>query len=343
MKQVAELAGVHASTVSRALNPATRSMVVPSQVARVLKAAKKLGYRLDPVAASLRTGRSNLIGVIVPDLATSVFQPILAGATRRLLAAGFSTLVAYVSSDPDEQVDLVAGLIARRIDGLIVATASNDDPLVAFCLSERLPLVLVNRSERTTRVSAVVSDDLLAMQLSVGHLVELGHRKLGHLAGPSQFSTGSLRRKGFSQALVTHHLDPSDAVIETATAYTREQGAAATRRLLTKDPDITGIVAANDLLALGAYDALRDSNLACPRDISIVGHNDMPLVDLVEPGLTTIRIDHEEMGRQAADLLQQALKEEGGAIRNVVLPPSLVVRGSTAAARRRSGRKITLR
>ena len=340
MKQVAEEAGVHASTVSRALNTTTRPMVVPSQVERVLKAAKKLGYRLDSVAASLRTGRSRLVGMLVPDIATSVFTPILAGATERLSSAGYSVLVAYVGNDAERQQELASGLLARRVDGLIVATASReDDPLVTFCIEEELPIVLVNRTEKTSRVSAVVSDELLGMQLAVDHLYHLGHRKIGHLAGPPEHSTGFLRRQGFKQALSLHGVNASRAPSQSAITYTREEGASATRRLLDQHPDLTAIVAANDLLALGAYDVLRERDLECPKDISIVGHNDMPLVDMVHPPLTTIRISHREMGRQAAELLQQALDGNGSALRNVVLPPELVVRDSTSRARSEADKK----
>jgi len=329
LKQVAAAAGVHASTVSRALNPSTRSMVAPAVVVRVMKAAAHLSYRPDPVAASLRTGRSKLVGILVPDIANTVFAPILSGASERLSAQGYSVIVADVGNDGDRQLDLAAGLVARRVDGLILATVSRDDPLAAFCVERNLPAVLVNRAETMARLSAVVSDDSLGMQLAVDHLVELGHRRIGHLAGPAQHSTGFLRRRGFGHALAAHGLDPAAAPCEVAGAYTREEGAAAMRRLLDAHPGMTAIVAANDLLALGAYDVLRERGLDCPRDLSIVGHNDMPLVDMVQPPLTTVRISHREMGRQAADLLQQAIEEEGISVRNVVLPSRLIVRGST--------------
>jgi LacI family transcriptional regulator len=334
MKEVAELAGVHASTVSRALNPVTRPMVEAAALARVLKAAKKLGYRLDPVAASLRTGRSQLVGILVPDIATSIFTPILAGAAERLAAQGYSMLVGYVR-DADEQLELATGLIARRIDGLIIATASRDDPLVTFCLAQQLPTVLVNRAEKTSRVSAVVSDDVAGMQMAVDHLVALGHRNLGHVAGPQQHSTGFLRRQGFAQALALHGLDPKKPPYEIAGDYTRDQGSNAARRLLAPHPEITAIVAANDLLALGVYDLLRERGLACPQDVSVVGHNDMPLVDLVHPALTTIRISHGEMGHQAADLLLGAIEDGKSLVRNVVLPPKLILRDSTAGPNKR--------
>jgi LacI family transcriptional regulator len=339
MKQVAEAAGVHVSTVSRALNPATCSMVVPSVAGRVLKAAKTLGYRVDPVAASLRTGRSHLVGMLIPDIATNVFAPILSGAIERLSSAGYSVLVAYVSSDPDQQLDLVQGLVARRVDGLILATVTRKDPLVAFCLEQGIPAVLVNRSEQVARLSAVVSDDAAGMRLAVDHLFELGHRRIAHIAGPLQHSTGFLRKAGFTQALGTHGIDPASAPCEVAGTYTREQGRAAAERLLQRHREVTAIVAANDLLALGVYDALRETGRECPKDISVVGHNDMPLVDLVQPGLTTVRISHFEMGKQAADLLEQAIQDPGGAIRNVVLQPVLIVRSSTARPRQASSKK----
>jgi LacI family transcriptional regulator len=343
MKQVAEAAGVHVSTVSRALNPATCSMVVPSVASRVLKAAKTLGYRVDPVAASLRTGRSHLVGMLIPDIATNVFAPILSGAIERLSNAGYSVLVAYVSSDPDQQLDLVQGLVARRVDGLILATVTRKDPLVSFCLEQGIPAVLVNRSEQVARLSAVVSDDAAGMRLAVDHLVELGHRRIAHIAGPLEHSTGFLRKAGFTQSLGTHGIDAASAPCEVAGTYSREQGRAAAERLLQRHREVTAIVAANDLLALGAYDALRVSGRECPKDISVVGHNDMPLVDLVQPGLTTVRISQFEMGRQAADLLEQAIQDPGGAIRNVVLQPVLIVRSSTARPRQTTSKKSAVK
>ena len=121
---------------------------------------------------------------------------------------------------------------------------------------------------------------------------------------------------------------------EITNAYSRDEGAKATLRLLNRHPDITAIAAANDLLALGAYDAVAKMEFKCPEDISIVGHNDMPLMDIVRPGLTTIRISHKEMGHVAADLLLQAIDQPGRSPRNIVLPPQLVIRQSTAALKR---------
>lgn len=333
LKHVAEAAGVHASTVSRALNPATRHMVVPEVAERVTKLAKSLGYRPNLMAAGLRTGRSKLIGALVPDIANTVFSPILSGASTSLAAQGYSILVADVGTNPARHLELANQLVARRIDGFILATVSRDDPIVDFCLEQNLPAVLVNRAEERRRLSAVVSDDALGMQLAVDHLVALGHRRIGHLAGPETVSTGHLRRKGFYDAIALHGLAAADCPSEATTAYSREEGARAALQLLASTPEITAIVAANDLLALGAYDAAAQIGRSVPRDLSIVGHNDMPLVDMVAPPLTTVRISHQEIGRVAADLLLQQLKGADHSTRNIVLAPTLIVRGSTAAAR----------
>ncbi|KGB56286.1 LacI family transcription regulator [Sphingopyxis sp. LC81] len=335
LKHVAEAAGVHASTVSRALNPATRHMVVPEVAERVAKLAGSLGYRPNLMAAGLRTGRSQLIGALVPDIANTVFSPILSGASASLAAQGYSILVADVGTNPARHLELANQLVARRIDGFILATVSRDDPIVDFCLEQNLPAVLVNRAEERRRLSAVVSDDTLGMQLAVDHLVALGHKRIGHLAGPETISTGHLRRKGFYDAIALHGLAAGNCPSEATEAYSREEGLRAGERLLASAPDITAIVAANDLLALGAYDAAARGGRSVPDDLSIVGHNDMPLVDMVAPPLTTVRISHQEIGRVAADLLLQQLTGKEYSTRNIVLAPTLIVRGSTATARGR--------
>jgi len=275
---------------------------------------------------------------LVPDISNNVFCSILRGATERLNADDYTVIVADVGDDERRQIELAAGLVARRVDGFVLATVRKDDPLVAFCLNRGLPAVLVNRSEAQARVSAVVSDDEAGMRLAVSHLVELGHREIGHVAGPSEHSTGHLRRKGFLNAMGRNDLSGKSAV-QLTKAYSRVDGAIAAGKLLDHNPRTTAIVAANDLLALGVYDALRERGLRCPEDISVVGHNDMPLVDIVKPPLTTVRIDHQDMGAQAAELLRRAIDDPGGASRNLILQPTLVIRRSTAKPAHAAERK----
>jgi LacI family transcriptional regulator len=333
IKDVAEKCGVHPSTVSRALSPVMSHLVAPAVAKRIRAAAAALGYQPNVTAAGLRTGRSGLIGVLAPDIADPGFPPILSGVTETLAAAGYATIVVDVGPDPARQLELVDRLIARGVDGLVLATVVLDDPVVGHCLTASIPVVLVNRSDGGRRLPAVVTDDEAGMRLAVDHLVGLGHVSIGHIAGPQDVSTGALRRAGFKAAVARAGLSAHSITIEIAPAYSREQGRLAALRLLDRKARPTAIVAANDLLALGIYDALAARDLHCPADVSVVGHNDMPYVDMLSPPLTTVRIAQRSMGNQAARLLLDGIADPTARRARVVLEPKLIVRGSTAKPR----------
>lgn len=326
IKEIADATGVHPSTVSRALDPKKRHLVAEDVAKRITAQAEALGYQPNRAAANLRLGRSDLIGVLLPDIANPVFAPILGGITEVLSAEGYAPIVADAGNASSQQISFVERLLSQRVDGLILATVSQDDELVGFCIQRGLPVILVNRSEARDRVSSVVSDDDLGMRLAVDHLVGLGHRRIAHVAGPLSTSTGTLRRDGFERAMSQHGLR---SVVCEASGYTREAGAEAGSALLAGERDITAIVAANDLLALGVLDALKRRGLQCPNDVSIVGHNDMPLMDVVSPPLTTVRIEHREMGRIAGRMLVDTIRSASTKIHHVVLRPELVVRQSS--------------
>jgi LacI family transcriptional regulator len=326
---IARALGVHASTVSRALDPDKRRLIGQDVVSRVRAKADELGYRPDPVAAALRSRRSRLVGVLVPDIANPVFSPIIQGLESELAEGGFSLILAHASG-PRRQAELVYELLARRVDGLVLASVFRSDKALDICVSEGVPAVQVNRSGLTRHVSSVVSDDTAGMGLAVDHLAGLGHTCIAHLAGPQNLSTGYLRRKGFLAAMAAHGLAVSEEAIAEAAAITREAGLEAARQILNAGSLPSAIVTANDLLALGAYAALAERGLSCPADVSVTGHNDMPLVDLVTPPLTTVRISHRAMGVKAARLLLHQMADPEAGAEQIVLSSELVVRGSTA-------------
>jgi LacI family transcriptional regulator len=329
IRDVAEKCGVHPSTVSRALSPAMNHLVAPDVAKRIRSAAAALAYQPNVAAAGLRTGRSGLIGVLAPDIADPGFPPILSGITDALGAEGYATIVVDVGPDRAQQQQLLDRLIARGVDGLVLATVTLDDPVIGHCLAAPMPVVLVNRADAGHRLPAVVTDDEAGMRLAVDHLVSLGHTRISHIAGPQDISTGALRRAGFEDGAGHRGLLMHNTMIETARAYTREQGRLAALRLLNRKQMPTGIIAANDLLALGIYDALRERGLNCPNDVSVVGHNDMPYVDMLSPPLTTVRIAQRTMGNQAARLLLDRIANPAPRRQRVVLEPILIVRGST--------------
>src|SRR3984957_6102673 len=254
IKDVAEKCGVHPSTVSRALSGAMSHLVAPEVTKRIRAAAAALGYQPNVTAAGLRTGRSGLIGVLAPDIADPGFPPVLSGITETLGAQGYAIIVVDVGPDPSRERELVDRLIARGVDGLVLATVTLHDPIVAHCLAAAVPVVLVNRSDSERRLPAVVTDDQAGMRLAVEHLAGLGHVSIGHIAGPQTVSTGALRAAGFKAAAARAGLSAQNIAIEPAHAYTREQGRLAALRLLDRKNAPTAIVAANDLLALGVYD-----------------------------------------------------------------------------------------
>lgn len=333
LSDVARATGVHLSTVSRVMNPETRGMVSAEVAKRILAEARRLGYRANRAASTLATRKSNIIGVVLPDITNPVFPPILTGIEEGLRKHGYQAIVANVGADEEEQRFVINLLLGQQVDGLILATARRHDPVVRMCVEQRVPLVTVNRREESGIASCVISDDGHGMQLAVRHLLELGHRNIAHIAGLDSLSTGHFRRRGFLAAVEASGLEAGAARVFEASGHTRECGKAALLELLRRAPQTTAVVTGNDLVAIGCYDALAQLGLRCPQDVSIVGHNDVPFMDMVRPPLTTVRIRHHGMGVEAARLILQTIEARDAPVLDIRLKPELVVRGSSAPPR----------
>lgn len=327
---VAKAVGVHPSTVSRVMNPSTRHMVTAEIARKVSEAARSLGYHRNALAHSLRTRRSSTVGVVIPDITNPVFPPILRGIEDALAAAGYTAIIANTDGAPDRDAVVLEHMLARRVDGLILATARRKDAVVERCVAEEVPVVLINRTVgKDSAVPSVVNDDLRGIGLTVAHLAGLGHKRIAHVAGPQDLSTGLERHRGFLAAMKAEGLKADPALIAIAGVYSEREGQRAMLTLLDSNKRFTAVVAANDLLALGCYEALSSRGLSCPRDISVTGFNDMPFVDKLNPPLTTVRIQHYEMGVRAAKVLLERIADPRARRVDLRLEPSLVVRGST--------------
>ena len=303
----------------------------------MLEVAERLGYRPHPLARGLRTNRTLTIGMVVPDLMNPLFPPIYAGADAVLREHGYSVLVGTDDDDPDRHSrHVIAALRERRVDGLILANAHRGSFIpapAAEAATEPLPIVLVNRSVESNSFPAIIADHARGMDLLVAHLAELGHTRIAHVAGPQHLSTGIGRREGFRRAMERHGLDVRPELMDESAAFRTDQGAEACRRLLASGGEFTAIVAGNDLIALGCYDALADHGLSVPDDVSVTGFNDLTFIDRISPPLTTVSVPYQEMGAAAARMLLDLLTDPAAG-RDVYepleLPPSLVVRRSTA-------------
>jgi LacI family transcriptional regulator, galactose operon repressor len=339
LKDVAAVAGVHPATASRALSPGTSLLVSDETASRIRAAADELGYRPNAVARSLRTRRSDTVGVLIPDLTNPLFPPIVRGIEDRLAADGYIALIGNTDSDDERERLVFERMRARHVDGFVTATAHLDSPLLAEAVADRLPVVLVNRTAAGYGFPSVSADNERGLELAVRHLLALGHRRIGHIAGPQDISTGLSRYRGFSKALAAGGIEPDPRLVVYARAYSLDEGDRCGRELLAADPGCTAIAAANDMLAVGCYTAIEAAGLTCPGDVSVVGFNDMPFIDRLKPPLTTVRFPHYQVGTEAGRLIleQIAASAEGGTVpaegEVINLAPELVIRGSTTARR----------
>lgn len=333
LRDVAAAANVHPSTASRALNPETQSRVNAATVARVLEAARHVGYEPNSLARGLRTSRTFTIGMLIPDLTNPLFPPIVKGIEDRLSQEGYTLVLANTNYDLDRETSIARAMIARQVDGLVLATARREYPLVYDVLAMGVKVVLVNRTMDHAPVAAVTGDEHIGISLAVSHLVSLGHRDIAYVGGDADASTGTARYQAFVARLQEEGLPLDPALVAHAARFHEEPGAAAFVELLERGKQFTAVVAANDRLALGCYDVLRERGLRIPEDVSVIGYNDIQFADKFDPPLTTIRIPHYQLGNKAAQLMLEALADADAPPLTLKLTPTLVVRASTAPPR----------
>ena len=333
LKEVALRAGVHVTTASRALNPATSSLVNAATIRRVQAAARELRYQPNAIARGLKTARSMSVGVLLPDLTNPLFPPIVRGVEDVLFAGGYTTLIANTDNDPARQLAVFDTLRARQVDGIIAATARRNDRLFVDAHRAGIRMVLVNRRVDGSEIPSVTGDDHEGVTAAMRHLIDLGHSRIAHIAGPADTTTGQARLRAYRQTLDEAGLPVDPALIATAAEFTEVEGARATRTMLDVAGPPTAIVAANDTIALGCLDVFAERGLRCPHDVSLVGFNDMPFVDRLSPPLTTVHVPHYQIGAEGARMLLERLANPDLPAKSITLPATLVLRASTARPR----------
>jgi LacI family transcriptional regulator, galactose operon repressor len=325
---VALTAGVSKSIASRVLNGDPALLVRPETRERVLRAASELGYRPHAAARGLKRAETGALGLLVPPLTNPVYVRIIRGAFERALERDFVVLL--VEDVDPAQADRTASRLvqAGRIDGLMIASAEPGHPLLRSVRRDRVPHVFVNRGVAKSGRNVVI-DEARASAAALDHLLRLGHRRIGHVAGPHTLDTARRRTRGFVDAAATHGL-----AIEVAEADFGERGgAAAAHELLGRSPDVTALYTSTLSQAVGVYHAAWQLGLDVPAELSLVGYDDMPLAEYLRPPLTTVRTPLAELGAVAVDALVEQLL--GGEPRDVVVDaqPEVVVRSSTGAPR----------
>ena len=321
--EVARKAGVSQPTVSLVLSRNPKARVAPATRERVLKIAQELGYRPNRLAQGLVRRRSYALGVIVPGFDNPVYAAVISGAEKVAAQAGYAVLLCEAKGS--EVVQHLEALRDRQIDGVIIAgIAASTLPAAAL---DGLNVVLVNQPSE--EFSTVGSDSFKAGTIAAEHLLALGHRRLAFLGPADAIPAFRLRERGFFQALRGAGVPLSSELIQRAAA-TVAGGLAGMRALLALSERPTAVFCANDLMALGAHKACSVAGVGLPRDLSLLGCDDIEMAQLVTPELSTIAVPARELGARAVRLLLKQIDADGA------LPPAsqllavkLVARGTT--------------
>jgi DNA-binding LacI/PurR family transcriptional regulator len=337
MNDVARVADVSIATVSHVVN-GTR-FVSPERVERVHAAMRELDYTPDATARSLRVGRTDTIGLVVPDNSNPFFAELARWIEDAGFEAGYTTILANSNERPYRERRYINTLLSKRVDGLIITpTAESDNQaLIASLRKAQIPIVVMDRDVTLPMADVVLYDDASGSGDVARHLLELGHRKFACIAGPP--GVPAERLEGFRSALREADIEVPDAAV-VAGDFHFPSGRDATAKLLKTGKAFTALFAANDLMAAGAIRALTEHGLSVPDDVSVVGFDDAPIAEMISPPLTTVRQPLQDMADIAVSLLLARVSNNAAKKRTRrVLRTSLVVRDSTAPPRRRrSGR-----
>jgi LacI family transcriptional regulator len=334
LKDIARETGVHVSTVSRALDPNGRSALTEDVVHRIRDTAQRMGYRPNRLASGLRTNRTMTVGIVIPDITNTIFPPILRGVESVLEPLGYASIIVNTDNAVEREARLLDVLRERGVDGIVHAAVPREDPRLDEVVAQGTPVVTVNRRIDRPGIPAIVNDEPHGIWLLLDHLYAAGHRRIAHIAGPEAFSTGQARLRAFTQTARQLGIDAPEAATIHAERFHELEGIRCTEELFARGWPFTALLCANDRLALGAIRALRARGLDCPGDVSVTGFNDMPLLDLIPPGLTTVRIAQHEVGRAAAQVLLRLMTGRSAEVApETVLPVELIRRGTVAPPR----------
>lgn len=325
MKEVAKLAGVSVATVSRVLND--KPNVSPELRSRVLQAVEKLNYQRNRVARSLRAKTSLIIGLIISDIQNPFFTSVVRGVEDVAYDHGYTLLLCNSDEDPTKERLYIDIMLAEKVAGVIISPVAEVDNYSSVLLQAGVPVVAMDRRMRDLEVDTVVVNNVEGVYQAVGHLIEQGHRRIGFIGGPTRTTTGRERQEGYQKALAEHGLGSEQGLVKIGD-FKQDSGYQRACELLEMDDPPTAIFTANNLMTLGALNAIHEKGLNIPRDMAIVGFDDMPWAPSLDPPLTAVAQPTHELGCTAANLLLQRIADKDREIVEMKLEPTLIIRDS---------------
>ncbi|MDH7488744.1 MAG: LacI family DNA-binding transcriptional regulator [Anaerolineae bacterium] len=330
IKDIARAAGVSHSTVSRAL--ADSPLVKEETRERIKQLAQEMGYSPHALARSLVTRRTQTVGVVVTTIADPFVSEIVRGLEETGQNHGYTIILCNSNAEPRRELAAVKALREKRVDGIIVTASRIGDLYLPLLEDFGVPIVLINNQQTGKYVYSIGTDDLRGGQIATEHLLSLGHTRIAYIASPNNVRSSQARMDGYRAALEAAGIAFDPALV--AEGDGRPAAAThATEHLLSRGVRPTAIFCYNDMTAIGTIRALKKAGIRVPDDVSVVGYDDIPIVEYLDPPLTTIRQRKYDMGCMAMDMLLRLLNGAAD-VQDVTIEPTLVVRESTSAPRR---------
>jgi len=330
IKDVAREAGVSTATVSHVIN---KTKYVSDETRdKVLKAIEKFNFYPNAHARMLAMGRSNIIGLLVSDISNPFFPELVKSIETAVFEHGYNLMLFNTNYDTQRAADYVRRLIQMRVAGVALMTAELDPVLIDELLSKEVRVVFNDLGVVSEHTSNIILDYAVGIEEAINHLVSLGHTNIAHISGSSRIRSAIIRRDAFISALKKHLPDETEPLIVEGD-FRFDGGRAAAVKILSLKDLPTAVIAANDMMMLGAMQEFKEAGLQIPKDISLIGFDDIAFASLCEPPLTTICSPRVEMGRRAVESLVMTIENSEKVGVEIRVPTYLIKRKSTAPPR----------
>jgi LacI family transcriptional regulator len=333
IKQVAKEARVSAMTVSRVLNQPEK--VAQETRERVQHAIERMGYQPSAIARSLKTRRTFTIGVITVDLVDNFFNHVTAGAEAEARRLGYRIMLSSTERDPQHEGEILNLLAERHVEGILVVrdAIDLDNDFREVFPTSRLPLVTTGYKQTDIPMSSIDIDNVDGGKKATSHLIQSGHQRIAMVTGPFYHKSSRDRALGYQQALAEAGIPYDERLVIYSDSWNSNCGKQGAKELIDRGEDFTAIFVHSDELAMGVYRTLRQQNLRIPEDISIVGYDDIPVAEYLDPPLTTIHQPIQAVGIEAVRLLIQQIEAKEEITQNILLKTELIERESTIKRR----------
>jgi len=326
LHDVAMASGVSAQTVSRVINQ--RPDVSEATRAHVWKTIRRLGYKPNMLARGLVSQRSAVLGIITLPLNDQFRAEIITGLEKEARTLGYACQISYTNSDASDLHELIYSMLGRQVDGIVMLTPRQfADPE----LSVDIPIVTLAHKLDNQRAINVDVDNVDGAYQAMRYLLALGHRAIGQIVGSRDWTPAADRLEGAKRALAEYHVELSARYMVECREWSFQDGYDAARDLLTASPEITALFCHTDWMAAGAYRALRELKRRVPEDVSVVGYDDLPICQFIDPPLTSVRQPSQGLGQLLAHLVITAIERTAPLRQDMLVPAELVVRGSASA------------